>query len=65
MYGDESGEPVFPYPDIYDEYYEDIENPKWKTNNYPLIEIYNRDYDIWEYNKNNEQSLRNCPVCRA
>jgi hypothetical protein len=68
MYGDETGEPIFPYFDIEDEYYEQPENPKWK-NDYPLIEIYQRDYDNWEYNKNekykNETNIRLCPVCRS
>ena len=68
MYGDETGQPIFPYPDIEDEYDEEPENPKWK-NDYPLIEIYQRDYDYWEYNKNekyeNETNIRLCPVCRS
>ena len=36
---------------------------------YPLIEIYQRDYDNWEDNKNekyeNETNIRLCPVCRS
>ena len=68
MYGDNTGQPIFPYPDIEDEYDEEPENPNWK-NDYPLIEIYQRDYDNWEDNKNekyeNETNIRLCPVCRS
>jgi len=68
MYADEDGEPLFPYPEIEEEYYEERENPKWKTH-YPLIYIYQRDWDIWENNRwikyENERNLRLCPVCRA
>lgn len=68
IYGDESEQPTFPYPNIEDDYYKDIENPKWEKD-YPLIEIYNRDYDNWE-NKQEEEyentkNLRLCPLCRA
>jgi len=68
MYGDDSGEPVFPYPDIEDEYYEDTENIKWK-NEYPLIETYNINYNEWDDKKNeeheNNKHLLLCPLCRA
>jgi hypothetical protein len=65
MYGDNSGEPVFPYPDIEYEYYEDIENIKWK-NKYPLIETYNINHNEWEdKNYENNKHLRLCPLCRA
>ena len=66
--GDDSGEPVFPYPDIEDEYYEDTENIKWK-NEYPLIETYNINHKEWEDKKNeeneNNKHLLLCPLCRA
>ncbi len=68
MYGDDSGEPVFPYPDIEDEYYEDTENIKWE-NEYPLIETYNINLNEWEDNKReyfeNNPYLKVCPLCRA
>jgi len=71
-YGDDSreGEPPFPYPDIEDEYYDDggdEENPKWK-NDYPLIKIYNEEWNKWDDENNdkyaNEENLRKCPICR-
>jgi len=66
-YGDKSGEPSFPYPDIEEEYFEDNENPKWDIN-YPLIKSYNIEWETWENNKiikyNDEENLRKCPICR-
>ena len=68
-YGDETreGEPIFPYPDIEDEYYDDTDNPKW-DNDYPLLKKYNKHWNRWdgEISKkyNNEQHLRKCPLCR-
>jgi len=66
-HGDESGEPVFPYPDIENEYFEDTENPIWASD-YPLISLYNENWDNWENNKqekyDNEENLRKCPLCR-
>ena len=68
-YGDESreGEPIFPYPDIEDDYYDDTENPKWEID-YPLIKIYNEEWNKWDDEKNeryeNEENLRSCPICR-
>jgi len=66
-FGDESGEPTFPYSDIEDEYYDDQENPKW-SNDYPLIKIYNEEWNKWDddkiYKYENEEHLRCCPVCR-
>ncbi len=66
-YGSEENEPAFPYPEIEDEYDNDSENPKW-NNNYPLIEIYNEEYEIWldekEEKYSNEEYLRKCPLCR-
>lgn len=64
---DEDNKPIFPYLDMEDEYYEDNLNPKWKKD-YPLIELYNKEYDKWEEEKNekydNEENLRKCPLCR-
>ena len=71
-YGDENrdGEPLFPYPDIEDEYYDDIypeNNKKWITD-YPLIQIFNEEWNKWDDENNdkheNERYLQNCPVCR-
>ena len=67
-YIDTNGEPIFPYPDnINDEYLEDINNTKWNID-YPLIKLYNEEYDKWEYNRekkyDNEKYLRICPICR-
>ena len=68
-YGDESreGEPHFPYPDIEDEYYDDQENPKWE-NDYPLIKIYNEEWNKWDdkrdQKRENEEYLAKCPLCR-
>ena len=68
-YGNENieGEPIFPYPDIEDEYYDDTENIKW-MNDYPLIELYNEEWNKWENIKQEkykqEEYLRNCPMCR-
>ena len=60
-------EPMFPYPDIKDEYYNDTENSKW-DNDYPLIKIYNEEHNKWDDEKTEkyekEEYLRNCPLCR-
>ena len=66
-----TGEPVFPYgSDIEDEYYEDQENPKWKSE-YPLIEQYNEEYEKWddeweekECKISDQVFSKKCPVCR-
>lgn len=67
-YGDKSGEPQFPYDiDIEDEYENDTDNPKWDIE-YPLIKIFNENYNKWDDNRmttyDNEKHLRLCPVCR-
>ena len=68
-YGDEmtDEEPIFPYPDIEDEYYDDTENIKW-VNDYPLIQLYDEEYNRWEYEKQkkyeSEEYLRICSICR-
>lgn len=66
-YGDDSIKaPVFPYPDIEDEYFNFPEDPRWE--NYPLIRIYNLWYDIWDDERTtkyeSENHLRRCPLCR-
>lgn len=69
FFGDDTceGEPIFPYPDIEDEYYDDQENPKW-DNDYPLIKIYNEEWNIWDGKREEkyakEDHLRTCPLCR-
>ena len=68
-YGDEDleNEPQFPYPEIEDEYYDDQDNPKWKTE-YPLIESYNVEFNEWDdkrdMKREEEEYLRKCPICR-
>ena len=68
-YRDENieGQPIFPYPDIEDEYDDDPENIKW-ANDYPLIKIYNEEWNQWDDEKTekyvNEEYLRKCPLCR-
>ena len=58
-------EPTFPYPDIEDEYYDDSEHPKWDTE-YPFIQIYNNEWEEWDdkKNRNEEEHLQRCPLCR-
>ena len=69
-YGDvlSEDEPVFPYPDIEDEYYDDQQNVKW-NNEYPLIKKYNDEWNMWDderqYKRNIEAKyLAKCPLCR-
>lgn len=68
-YGDEMLEsmPIFPYPEIEDEYFNDENNEKW-INEFPLIKKYNEKYDLWldmkEEKYNNDKNLRKCPICR-
>lgn len=67
MYVEDKTEPVFPYPDIVDEYDEDPGNIKWK-NDYPLIETYNINLDEWEnkeYEKYENKNLQVCSLCRS
>jgi hypothetical protein len=67
-YGDENcdGDPIFPYFDIEDEYYDDQENSKWDIG-YPLIKIYNEEHNKWNDKKEekyeSEYYLRKCPLC--
>ena len=64
-YGDESGEPVFPYPEM-EEYWDTPEDPKWLE--YPLLQSYHQELNAWEDKKiekyENEMHLRTCPLCR-
>lgn len=68
--GDESrtGEPVFPYPDFEDEYYDQPigqENPIWEAD--PLIIEFHRAWNEWDDQREdkyeNEKNLRVCPIC--
>jgi hypothetical protein len=49
-----------------DEYYDDAENIKWI--NYPLIKLYNEEWNKWDDTKKQkyeqEENLRKCPICR-
>jgi len=68
-FGDETceGEPIFPYSDVEDEYDNDPNNPKWE-NDYPLINIYNKEHNKWDEDRidkyDKEDYLRKCPLCR-
>ena len=59
--------PEFPYPEMENEYYEDMENSNYdynsKWDNYrEKIDEYNKKCDIIE--NTNENHLRKCPLCR-
>jgi len=70
FYGDKCMEiePVFPYPDIEDEYDEDPENIKWTCLEYVLIGVYNTEWNNWDDTRNEkyekEKYLRMCALCR-
>lgn len=61
-YGD-GNEPIFPYPDIEDEYDSDPDNSKWHID-YPLIKKYQDAMDEKYEKYENEDYLRKCPICR-
>jgi hypothetical protein len=67
-YGDEDreNEPKFPYPELEEEYFHDMDNVKW--NEYPLIYIFHNEWNMWDDKRmekyDNEESLRHCPLCR-
>jgi hypothetical protein len=65
-YSHEIIEPKFPYPDLEDEYDDDMNNPKW-INDYPLIRPYwieLRKYNSKIKEKNKKEFLKICPLCR-
>ena len=68
-YGDcnVENEPVFPYPEIKDEYDDDENNPIWELE-YPLIKKYNEEWNAWDDERlckyEDEKNLRMCPLCR-
>jgi len=41
------GQPIFPHPEIMDEWEGDPENPKWYIE-YPLIKKYDEEWEIWK-----------------
>lgn len=67
-YGDEDleNEPQFPYPELEEEYYQDMDHPKWKD--YPFIRIFHDEWIRWDNRRveqyEQEESLRHCPLCR-
>ena len=65
---DKIPEPEYPYSDeIYEEYYQDPENEKWKG--YPLLDVYYQQMTLWHKLKNEildkYEHLRKCPVCHV
>ena len=64
----EECQPVFPYPEIMDEWELDQDNPKWYAE-YPLIKKYDEEWELWntedENREENEGNLRKCPICRS
>tara|TARA_Y100000389_G_C17471304_1_gene531417 strand:+ start:14386 stop:14763 length:378 start_codon:yes stop_codon:yes gene_type:complete len=68
-YNKEPDNPSFPYnDDIYEEWYNDTENEKWKLE-YPLIEKWDEkcdkiqdDFDI--KSQKQRQLLSKCPLCK-
>ncbi len=62
QYGDETGEPIFPYPEIEDEYDGDPENDKWRIE-YPLISVWVENWNTWDDNR--EDGIHSkCSLCR-
>ena len=61
-YGNHDDEPAFPYPDIEDEYYDDIDSEKWE-NEYPLIKEHNEAWNRWD-DERVAKIEGCCPVCR-
>lgn len=66
FYGSSQEEPIFPYPDIEEEYYKDPYDKKWDK--YVLIKDWIKNcIKIDEQNSlkyENEENLRKCPLCR-
>ncbi len=65
-YGEEGGEPPFPYPELEEEYKQTSHHKKWS--NYILIQIYQEEYKAWNDHSvdkyMSEGHLRRCPLCR-
>jgi hypothetical protein len=66
-YGELSPEPLFPYPNIQDEYYNDIDDnnnvQKW-NDDYPLIKIYHIEWNKWNDSIIIDNNLSRCSLCR-
>ena len=66
-YSHEIIKPKFPYPDLEDEYEDDIHNQKWVSDEYPLIIPYWAELKKY-YSKIKEKGknkfLKICPLCR-
>ena len=65
-YSYEIVEPKFPYPELENEYDDDMNNPKW-INDYPLIRPYwieLRKYNSKIKEKEEKEFLKKCPLCR-
>jgi len=60
-------EPIFPYPEIEKEYFENPDDMKW-IDNYPLIDKYELEWSRWyneiDYQYEIEEYLRKCPFCK-
>lgn len=60
-------EPIFPYPELKDSYFNDPNNTKWDRD-YPLIKIYLEEFNEWNninFDKYlDEYYLHACPICR-
>lgn len=59
---DDENEPIFPYPDIEEEYSNNPEDPKWEKY-YPLIKIFNERWNIRGENQIDDY-LHRRPVCK-
>lgn len=67
-YGEDGNEePVFPYPEIKDEYFDDVDNDVWEQQ-YPLIKTYVEQWELYEETVETrleqEGHLQLCPLCR-
>ena len=60
--------PIFPYPEIEEEYWNESPCNTNKWNDYPLIQIYLEEWDecdeLIQEQYRNEEYLRKCPLCR-
>lgn len=51
-------EPIFPYPNIENNYDEDPENPKWNYD-YPLIKTWNEAWNKWDDKRDENMIVKN------
>ena len=65
FYGNQSDEPKFPYPDLEDDYYENIK----KYVEDPNVIKWTKEWHNWSYLEDlhyeSEQYLRKCSICRS